>query len=175
MDPCSPDGSVQTAYITHIHPTSAHTGLRRIADRAGALLVLDEIRTNFRVGSGLGSSWIETAGRRNAPDLYCLCKVIRHYSLRGVGGWSQTLDRGLSPSLSPAPAPAEPKPISYLPQLQLSPKPQTDLTPDTGGLDPIGLDPIGLDPIGQDPIGQDPIGQDPIGLDPIVLDPIGRP
>eukprot|EP00035_Acanthoeca_spectabilis_P000273 m.72321 g.72321 ORF g.72321 m.72321 type:complete len:469 (+) comp10105_c0_seq1:190-1596(+) len=76
-------------------------GIRQMADDHGALLVLDEIRTNFRVGSGIGPGhWAElvdevapeaaaglSAGSKAeagggglatafAPDMHCLCKAL---------------------------------------------------------------------------------------------------
>jgi len=57
-------------------------GLRQIADRIGAMLVVDEIRTNFRVRNqsshpaGMESSWVQTGGLAAKPDMYCLCKAI---------------------------------------------------------------------------------------------------
>ena len=48
------------------------------------MLVLDEIRTNFRVGNSVsGGHWSELAGSstaeekaRLAPDMYCQCKAL---------------------------------------------------------------------------------------------------
>jgi glutamate-1-semialdehyde 2,1-aminomutase len=55
-------------------------GLRALADEAGALIVLDEIRTNFRVGEGLSPGhWAEVGGdplNPYAPDMYCQCKAL---------------------------------------------------------------------------------------------------
>ena len=60
-------------------------GLRTLADAAGAMLVLDEIRTNFRVGKSVrGGHWSELAGPNAtdgemellAPDMYCQCKAL---------------------------------------------------------------------------------------------------
>lgn len=76
-------------------------GIRQMADDHGALLVLDEIRTNFRVGRGIGPGhWAElvdevapeaaaglSAGSKAeagggglatafAPDMHCLCKAL---------------------------------------------------------------------------------------------------
>eukprot|EP01052_Picozoa_sp_SAG31_P025758 SAG31_NODE_2280_length_6025_cov_8.850321_3_plen_205_part_00 len=59
-------------------------GLRKLADASGALLVLDEIRTNFRVGTAAAPGhWAELAGEGDrswrpavAPDLYCMCKAL---------------------------------------------------------------------------------------------------
>jgi glutamate-1-semialdehyde 2,1-aminomutase len=57
-------------------------GLRDLADAHGAMLVLDEIRTNFRVGSGLGPGhWAELADDGTdplsfAPDMHCMCKAL---------------------------------------------------------------------------------------------------
>ena len=67
-----------------VEPTPAFIrGLRAIADRAGALLVLDEIRTAFRVGRGVApGSWVEAGGGGGsggatwAPDLHCICKAV---------------------------------------------------------------------------------------------------
>jgi hypothetical protein len=57
-------------------PTPAFArGVRALADEHGALVVLDEIRTNFRVGSGVAPGhWCETAPTSNdhllvAPDM----------------------------------------------------------------------------------------------------------
>lgn len=51
-------------------------GLRDIADAAGAMLVLDEIRTTCRVGSTVGGGhWSELA-TGTAPDMYTQCKAI---------------------------------------------------------------------------------------------------
>lgn len=54
-------------------------GLRAIAQRTGALIVLDEIRTNFRVGGETGSAtapgghWAALGG---VADLHCLSKAL---------------------------------------------------------------------------------------------------
>lgn len=58
-------------------------GLRALATEHGALLVLDEIRTNFRVGSSVaGGHWSELGdpsspdGADVAPDMHCICKAV---------------------------------------------------------------------------------------------------
>jgi glutamate-1-semialdehyde 2,1-aminomutase len=65
-----------------VAPTKAFVrGLRELADRAGAMIVLDEIRTNFRVGTGLTPGhWAEVGDdnddQKYAPDMYCQCKAL---------------------------------------------------------------------------------------------------
>lgn len=44
-------------------------GLRSIADAAGAMLVLDEIRTTCRVGSAVGGGHWSELGPGTAPDM----------------------------------------------------------------------------------------------------------
>lgn len=57
-------------------------GLRKLADEYGAMLVLDEIRTNFRVGPSVeGGHWAALGaaggdGLDVAPDMQCLCKAL---------------------------------------------------------------------------------------------------
>jgi len=64
-----------SAPTTEPTPEFAH-GLRKLADECGALIVLDEIRTNFRVGSTvIGGSWSALAPD-SPPDMYCLCKAL---------------------------------------------------------------------------------------------------
>jgi glutamate-1-semialdehyde 2,1-aminomutase len=59
-----------------VEPTAEFAcGVRKLADEYGALLVIDEIRTNFRVGSSVaGGHWNELGNC--TPDLYCLCKAF---------------------------------------------------------------------------------------------------
>jgi glutamate-1-semialdehyde 2,1-aminomutase len=55
-------------------------GLRALADEYGAMLVLDEIRTNFRVGPSVKGHWASLGeapdGLDVAPDMSCLCKAV---------------------------------------------------------------------------------------------------
>jgi glutamate-1-semialdehyde 2,1-aminomutase len=51
-------------------------GLRKLADEHGALLIVDEIRTNFRVGDRVDDGSWKQFGVECAPDLYCLCKAF---------------------------------------------------------------------------------------------------
>ena len=67
-------------------------GLRRIADRTGALLVFDEVITGFRVGPGGAQG---SAGVR--PDLTCLGKVIGGGLPVGAYGGSRALMRHVAP------------------------------------------------------------------------------
>ena len=67
-------------------------GLRRIADRTGALLVFDEVITGFRVGRG-GAQ--ERAGVR--PDLTCLGKIIGGGLPVGAYGGTRELMRHVAP------------------------------------------------------------------------------
>lgn len=50
-------------------------GLRQLADQHGAMLVLDEIRTNFRVGGSLRGHWAEL-GPEVAPDMHTISKAL---------------------------------------------------------------------------------------------------
>jgi glutamate-1-semialdehyde 2,1-aminomutase len=67
-------------------------GLRRIADRTGALLVFDEVITGFRVA--LGGAQRRTGVR---PDLTCLGKVIGGGLPVGAYGGSRALMRHVAP------------------------------------------------------------------------------
>jgi glutamate-1-semialdehyde 2,1-aminomutase len=67
-------------------------GLRRIADRTGALLVFDEVITGFRVGPAGAQG---RAGVR--PDLTCLGKVIGGGLPVGAYGGSRALMRNVAP------------------------------------------------------------------------------
>ena len=67
-------------------------GLRRIADRTGALLVFDEVITWFRVGRG-GAQ--ERTGVR--PDLTCLGKIIGGGLPVGAYGGTRELMRNVAP------------------------------------------------------------------------------
>jgi glutamate-1-semialdehyde 2,1-aminomutase len=67
-------------------------GLRRVADRTGALLVFDEVITGFRVGRG-GAQ--ERTGVR--PDLTCLGKVIGGGLPVGAYGGSRASMRHVAP------------------------------------------------------------------------------
>ena len=67
-------------------------GLRRIADRAGALLIFDEVITGFRVGRA-GAQGL--TGVR--PDLTCLGKVIGGGLPVGAYGGSRALMRHVAP------------------------------------------------------------------------------
>jgi len=67
-------------------------GLRRIADRTGALLVFDEVITGFRVGRG-GAQ--ERTGVR--PDLTCLGKIIGGGLPVGAYGGTRELMRNVAP------------------------------------------------------------------------------
>ncbi len=55
-------------------------GLRALANEYGALLVLDEIRTNFRVGPSVRGHWASLGeapdGLDVAPDMSCICKAV---------------------------------------------------------------------------------------------------
>lgn len=55
-------------------------GLRALATEYGALLVLDEIRTNFRVGPSVRGHWASLGeapdGLDVAPDMSCICKAV---------------------------------------------------------------------------------------------------
>lgn len=55
-------------------------GLRALATEYGALLVLDEIRTNFRVGPSVRGHWASLSaapgGLDVAPDMSCICKAV---------------------------------------------------------------------------------------------------
>jgi glutamate-1-semialdehyde 2,1-aminomutase len=67
-------------------------GLRRIADRTGALLVFDEVITGFRVGPG------GAQGRTGVrPDLTCLGKVIGGGLPVGAYGGPRALMRHVAP------------------------------------------------------------------------------
>ena len=67
-------------------------GLRRIADRTGALLIFDEVITAFRIGPG-GAQ--ERTGVR--PDLTCLGKIIGGgLPVGAYGGW-RALMRHVAP------------------------------------------------------------------------------
>ena len=58
-------------------------GLRRICDRTGAVLVLDDVRSSFRLG--LHGTWDALVGVQ--PDLSCMCKGIANgYPLAAVLG-----------------------------------------------------------------------------------------
>jgi len=67
-------------------------GLRRIADRTGALLIFDEVITGFRIGPG-GAQ--ERTGVR--PDLTCLGKIIGGGLPVGAYGGSRALMRHVAP------------------------------------------------------------------------------
>jgi glutamate-1-semialdehyde 2,1-aminomutase len=67
-------------------------GLRRVADRTGALLVFDEVITGFRVGRG-GAQ--ERTGVR--PDLTCLGKIIGGGLPVGAYGGTRELMRNVAP------------------------------------------------------------------------------
>ncbi len=67
-------------------------GLRRIADRTGALLIFDEVITGFRVGRG--GAQARTGVR---PDLTCLGKVIGGGLPVGAYGGSRALMRHVAP------------------------------------------------------------------------------
>ena len=67
-------------------------GLREACDRAGALLVFDEVITGFRLGSGGATEWY---GVR--PDLWCFGKVIGGGLPVGAFGGSRDLMRHLAP------------------------------------------------------------------------------
>jgi len=67
-------------------------GLRRIADRTGALLIFDEVITAFRIGPG-GAQ--ERTGVR--PDLTCLGKIIGGGLPVGAYGGSRALMRHVAP------------------------------------------------------------------------------
>jgi glutamate-1-semialdehyde 2,1-aminomutase len=67
-------------------------GLRRVADRSGALLVFDEVITGFRVGRGGAQE--RTSVR---PDLTCLGKVIGGGLPVGAYGGSRVLMRHVAP------------------------------------------------------------------------------
>ncbi len=67
-------------------------GLRRIADRAGALLVFDEVITGFRVARG--GAQARTGVR---PDLTCLGKIIGGGLPVGAYGGSRELMRHVAP------------------------------------------------------------------------------
>jgi glutamate-1-semialdehyde 2,1-aminomutase len=67
-------------------------GLRRIADRTGALLVFDEVITGFRIGPG--GAQVRTGVR---PDLTCLGKVIGGGLPVGAYGGSRALMRHVAP------------------------------------------------------------------------------
>lgn len=75
-------------------PPRAHflEGLRRIADRTGALLVFDEVITGFRVGPGGAQGRV---GVR--PDLTCLGKVIGGGLPVGAYGGGRALMRHVAP------------------------------------------------------------------------------
>jgi glutamate-1-semialdehyde 2,1-aminomutase len=67
-------------------------GLRRVADRTGALLIFDEVITGFRVGPG------GAQGRTGVrPDLTCLGKVIGGGLPVGAYGGSRALMRHVAP------------------------------------------------------------------------------
>ena len=68
-------------------------GLRRIADRCGALLVFDEVITGFRLARG---GYQEICGTR--PDLTCLGKVIGGGLPVGAYGGRADLMKLLAPS-----------------------------------------------------------------------------
>jgi len=68
-------------------------GLRRIADRCGALLVFDEVITGFRVARG---GYQELCGVR--PDLTCLGKIIGGGLPVGAYGGRADLMKQLAPS-----------------------------------------------------------------------------
>ena len=67
-------------------------GLRRVADRTGALLIFDEVITGFRVGRG-GAQ--ERTGVR--PDLTCLGKIIGGGLPVGAYGGTRELMRNVAP------------------------------------------------------------------------------
>ena len=67
-------------------------GLRRIADRTGALLVFDEVITGFRIGPG--GAQVRTGVR---PDLTCLGKVIGGGLPVGAYGGPRELMRHVAP------------------------------------------------------------------------------
>ena len=68
-------------------------GLRRIADRCGALLIFDEVITGFRVARG---GYQEICGVR--PDLTCLGKIIGGGLPVGAYGGSADLMKLVAPS-----------------------------------------------------------------------------
>ena len=68
-------------------------GLRRVADRTGALLIFDEVITGFRVGRG-GAQ--ERTGVR--PDLTCLGKIIGGGLPVGAYGGTRELMRNVAPT-----------------------------------------------------------------------------
>jgi len=78
------DGDVAAIFVGGCsYPYSAPTeeptaefarGLRQLADEHGAMLVLDEIRTNFRVGNSINGNWSEFAD--SEPNMYCICKAL---------------------------------------------------------------------------------------------------
>ncbi len=87
-------------------------GVRALADAHGALLVLDEIRTNFRVGRGVAPGhWAElcaagaasagggadAAAAALAPDLHCMCKALSNgHPLSALVGGDRARDAAAS-------------------------------------------------------------------------------
>ena len=76
-------GGASYPYSALTEPPTAEfaRGLRSLADKHGCMLVLDEIRTNFRVGKSVqGNHWTDLSELADAsdvaPDMYCMCKAI---------------------------------------------------------------------------------------------------
>jgi len=67
-------------------------GLRAACDRAGALLIFDEVITGFRLGSGGATAWSGVA-----PDLWCFGKVIGGGLPVGAFGGRRELLAALAP------------------------------------------------------------------------------
>jgi glutamate-1-semialdehyde 2,1-aminomutase len=87
----SADGDCAAIFVGGAsYPYSAETematpefaqGLRKLADEYGVMLVLDEIRTNFRVGPSVRGHWAALGaagsdGSDVAPDMQCICKAV---------------------------------------------------------------------------------------------------
>lgn len=67
-------------------------GLRSLCDRAGALLIFDEVMTGFRVGPGGAQARYEVA-----PDLTCLGKIVAGGTPAAAYGGREDLMRSVAP------------------------------------------------------------------------------
>jgi glutamate-1-semialdehyde 2,1-aminomutase len=68
-------------------------GLRTACDRAGALLIFDEVITGFRIGTGGATAWSGVT-----PDLWCFGKVIGGGLPVGAFGGRRDLLAALAPA-----------------------------------------------------------------------------
>ncbi|MFM7101184.1 MAG: aspartate aminotransferase family protein [Verrucomicrobiota bacterium] len=86
---------VQARGGIHVPPQGFLPLLRRLADEAGALLVLDEIYTGF----GRTGAWFATEHSGTVPDLVCLGKALTGgFPLSACVGSAEVMDHAWPPS-----------------------------------------------------------------------------